>query len=106
MLWAFALLGSLIAHLLGLPIPGSVIGMLLMWGALETGVIRLHWIQSGAVVLLAVLGLLFVPAGAGFVQFTGAGVIWPEVIGTAIVGCLISLAISGHVIQTIVRRRG
>jgi holin-like protein len=103
-LWSFASLGGVIVRALGAPIPGSVVGMLLMWLALEAGVVRLRWVQSGAAALLTVLGLLFVPAGAGFVQFTAAGTLWLEILAIVVIGCLISLAVSGHVSQLLLSR--
>ncbi|RJF73128.1 MULTISPECIES: CidA/LrgA family protein [Deinococcus] len=72
----FAALGLGLTHLLHLPLPGSVLGLLLLWVALGTRLIRLHWIEDAADGLLAVLGLLFVPATVGFIDFLGAGTQW------------------------------
>ncbi|HWE08896.1 MAG TPA: CidA/LrgA family protein [Solirubrobacteraceae bacterium] len=98
-LWGFAGAGDLVASTAGLPVPGSVIGTVLLWVALETRLIRLRWIDGGARLLLAALGLLFVPAGAGFVQFIGAGAVWLEVGGIIVVGSLLTLAVTAHVVQ-------
>jgi holin-like protein len=103
-LWAFAQAGALLAGAAGLPVPGSVIGMLLLWAALATRVLRLEWIDSGARSLLRILGLLFVPAGVGFVQFAGAGSLWLEVGAVVVAGTLVTLAITGHVVQRAVGR--
>jgi holin-like protein len=105
-LWAFAQAGALIAGAAHLPVPGSVIGMLLLWAALETRVLRLEWIDGGARSLMRILGLLFVPAGVGFVQFAGAGSLWLEVVAVVIAGTLVTLAIAGHVVQRAVARDG
>jgi holin-like protein len=98
-LWAFLGLGTTVVDALGLPLPGSVAGMLLLWAALEMRVVRLDWLESGASSLLAVLGLLFVPAGVGLAQYAGAGPIWLAVIGVVLVGALATLAVTGHVVQ-------
>jgi holin-like protein len=105
-LWAFAGAGDLVAGAAGVAVPGSVLGMLALWAALESGVVRLAWIDGGARLLLAVLGLLFVPAGAGFVQFLGAGTRWLEVGAVLVVGCLLSLGVSARVVQRGVAGRG
>jgi holin-like protein len=97
-LWGFAELGDLVARSAGLAIPGSVIGMLLLWIGLETRVVRLGWIDGGARLLLAALGLLFVPAGAGFVQFISAGAAWGEVGAIVVVGSLLTLGVTALVI--------
>jgi len=71
------LLGEAIAHGLGLPLPGPVIGMALMLGALalrDRARPRLPrplldgTLESTARALLAQLSLLFVPAGVGVIQ--------------------------------------
>jgi holin-like protein len=105
-LWAFVGLGQLAVGLTKLPLPGGVAGMLLLWAALEARIVRLEWLDLGARSLLAVLGLLFVPAGVGFVQFAGAGPIWLAVAGVTAVGALATLAVTGHVVQRAVGDRG
>lgn len=75
-LMAFAALGQALVGALHLPLPGSVVGMALLWAALGAGVVRLHWIADAADGLLGILGLLFVPATVGFLQFLSAGAAW------------------------------
>jgi holin-like protein len=103
-LWAFLTLGSAVAGTLGLPLPGSVVGMVLLWGALEAKIVRLEWLDRGATTLLGVLGLLFVPAGVGFVQFLGAGSAWVAAVAVVAVGALVTLTVTGHVVQHGLRR--
>ena len=98
-LWAFFGLGTALTDALGLPLPGSVAGMLLLWVALETKAIRLEWLERGAQSLLGVLGLLFVPAGVGLAQYAGAGALWLAVLATVLLGALATLAVTGHVTQ-------
>ena len=99
-LWAFLGLGTAAVEALGLPLPGSVAGMLLLWAALETRLVRLDWLERGASSLLGVLGLLFVPAGVGLAQYAGAGSLWVAVLGIVLVGALATLAVTGHVTQS------
>jgi holin-like protein len=102
-LWAFLALGDVAVAALPLPLPGSVVGMVLLWVALESGAVRLAWLERGAGTLLGTLGLLFVPAGVGFVQFLGAGGTWAVAALVIGVGALVTLAVSGHVVQHSVR---
>jgi holin-like protein len=102
-LWAFLALGDLAVAALQLPLPGSVVGMILLWVALETGAVRLAWLERGARTLLGTLGLLFVPAGVGFVQFLGAGGTWAMAAVVIGVGSLVTLAVTGHVVERSVR---
>lgn len=96
-LWAFLGIGTLAVEALGVPLPGSVAGMLLLWAALEIRAVRLEWLERGASSLLGLLGLLFVPAGVGLVQYAGA--VWLAVIPVVAAATLVSLAVTGHVAQ-------
>jgi holin-like protein len=98
-LWAFLGLGTALTQATHAPLPGSVAGMLLLWGALETKVIKLEWLERGAQSLLGMLGLLFVPAGVGLAQYTEAGPIWLALIAVVALGALATLAVTGHVTQ-------
>lgn len=73
---AFQLLGEVLAHLVGLPVPGPVIGLLalfLAWPYLS----RLHdELSSLADGLLTNFGLLFVPAGVGVMLHAGLIALW------------------------------
>lgn len=72
---------------------------MLLWGALETGVVRLAWVRDGATTLLGVLALLFVPAGVGFVAFLDAGWVWPVALAASALGSLVSIGVTGTVVQ-------
>lgn len=50
------------ARALSSPVPGGVIGAVFLAVLLLTGVVPLRWIEDGADVLLANIGLFFVPA--------------------------------------------
>lgn len=63
----FQLAGEVTAQFFGLPLPGPVIGMALLFGALLLLPRLAEAINPTAKVLLAHLSLLFVPAGVGVV---------------------------------------
>lgn len=51
-----------LAHVAGLPIPGGALGMILLLGALMSGIVRPAWLQQGSDSLLNHLLLFFIPA--------------------------------------------
>lgn len=67
LLIGFFLLGNLL-HRLGVPIPGGVLGLLLLYAALTTGVVPLAWLQRAADLLLRHMVLLFVPLTVGLID--------------------------------------
>ncbi len=52
-----------------IPVPGSIIGMVLLFLALTFKVINREWLSLGSALLLKNLPLLFVPATVGVIDF-------------------------------------
>ncbi|MBN2646086.1 MAG: CidA/LrgA family protein [Desulfuromonadaceae bacterium] len=98
--WAILLLlqglGELLAQALHLPLPGSVIGMILLLLGLRAGLIRVEWVKDAAELLLSHLSLLFVPAGVGVMLYFDliAGQWWPLTIAT-VGSTFVVLAVTG-----------
>lgn len=69
-LTVFSLLVNGLTTLLHIPLPGSIIGMILLFLLLESGVIRLNWVEAGASWLLAELLLFFIPSAIGVMNYS------------------------------------
>lgn len=69
-LTVFSLLVNTLTSLLHIPLPGSIIGMILLFLLLESGVIRLNWVEVGASWLLAELLLFFIPSAIGVMKYS------------------------------------
>lgn len=69
-LTVFSLLINGLTSLLHIPLPGSIIGMILLFLLLESGVIRLNWVEAGASWLLAELLLFFIPSAIGVMNYS------------------------------------
>lgn len=67
-LTAIYFLGTWLAGFLPIPVPGAVIGMVIVFALLQTRILPLQWVDQGAVWLLSFLGLFYVPYGVGIVQ--------------------------------------
>lgn len=64
-----SILMSQLAKLAHIPIPGSILGIAVVFILLETGVLKLEWIELGANWLLAELLLFFIPAAVGVMNY-------------------------------------
>ncbi|RUT33389.1 CidA/LrgA family holin-like protein [Paenibacillus zeisoli] len=58
-----------IVDLLHLNIPGSILGIVVIFTLLKTGVVKLEWIEKGANWLLAELLLFFIPSAVGVMKY-------------------------------------
>lgn len=109
LLVALQLVGEVIARATGLPIPGPVIGLLLLLGWLmlrdrmgRPGPARGPGVglKATATGLLGNLGLLFVPAGVGVItQLDVLARNWLAVAVALVLSTLAGLAVTGWVMQ-------
>ena len=65
---ASLLLGKLIAHLLG-GLPGSLYGMLIFFGLLQTGIIEAEKIQFFATQFIQYMPIVFLPVCVGVIEY-------------------------------------
>lgn len=61
--------GNLISALLPFSVPGSIVGLLILFGLLAFQLIPLRWVKPGANVLLKNMTLLFIPIGVGVMNY-------------------------------------
>jgi len=70
-------IGTFIEEIFLLPIPGSVIGLILLFTLLVTNILKPVWIEEGANFFTRHLTLFFIPATVGIINyldlFTGKG---------------------------------
>ena len=93
-------IGELIANTLQLPIPSSIIGMLLLTISLQCGVVKLSQVENLANFLLKNLGFFFVPAAVGIIDNLDilADSLFP-IIGACVGSTAIIIVVTGHVYQ-------
>ncbi|RNB84826.1 CidA/LrgA family holin-like protein [Brevibacillus nitrificans] len=101
-----SILMNILVEWLDIAIPGSIIGMFLVFFLLQLKWIRLEWIDAGASFLLAELLLFFIPPSVGIISYQnlmlheGFQIFIVIAIGTAIV-----MAASGLLAQRIAKRK-
>lgn len=107
LLLAFQLAGEGVAPLLPLPIPGPVVGMVLLLTALGLRVVKLEWVKGAADVLLSRMGLFFVPAGVGVIAHTELlRREWMPIVAALLVSTVAVLAATGFTERAVARLRG
>ncbi|KUH34847.1 effector of murein hydrolase LrgA [Thermococcus celericrescens] len=70
-IFGFYALGEFTTYVLNLTIPGSVLGMLFLLGALLTGAIKLEWVEGEAELFVRNMSVMFIPPGVGIVTYLG-----------------------------------
>ncbi|MDE6429608.1 MAG: CidA/LrgA family protein [Duncaniella sp.] len=103
-LFAFLALGEFIVYVTHIPVPSSIIGMLLLAAALKLRVVRLMWVDKVADFLVKNLGFFFVPAGVGLMRCLNLiSEQWLPIVSATVISTFLIIAVTGWVHQ-IVRR--
>ncbi|MFD2629773.1 CidA/LrgA family protein [Oceanobacillus kapialis] len=102
----FYQIGVFIQKTFHLFVPGSVIGMILLFILLSLKVVKVTWIENGARFIVDNLALFFIPVTVGVLEyyhvFAGKGAL---LIVIALVSTMLVMGLSGATSQWLVRRR-
>ncbi|WP_166267681.1 CidA/LrgA family protein [Marinobacter caseinilyticus] len=100
LLLIYQLVGEVSVRLLELPIPGPVMGMVMLFISLVLSDPVKAAVEPAATSLLSHLSLLFVPAGVGLmVHFHRLAEEWLPISTTLIVGTIVTMAVTAWVMQ-------
>jgi holin-like protein len=103
---ALQLAGEVLVRLTGIPVPGPVVGMLLLVGLLVGRGGPPAPLARLAETLLGHLSLLFIPAGVGVISYLGLlADRWLAVTVTIIASTLLSLLVTALTLRFLLNRR-
>jgi holin-like protein len=68
-LFGFSYIMGKISNLLHIGIPGSILGIIILFILLKTNIVKLKWIEIGGNWLLAEFLLFFIPSAVGVIQY-------------------------------------
>lgn len=98
-------IGELMSYYIPFPVPASIYGILLMFIALETKIIRLSSVKEVGSFLTGIMQVMFIPAAAGLLNSWGLiKEAWLQYIILIAVTTVAVMAVSGLVTQFIIRR--
>ncbi len=60
--------GINLQHWLGITIPGSIIGMLILFSLLASGLVPVEWVKPSASLFIRYMVILFVPISVGLIE--------------------------------------
>jgi holin-like protein len=97
-------IGEVLKYFIPLPIPASIYGLVILFIALETGILRLSSVRDTAKFLIEIMPLMFIPAGVGLLDSWGVlrPVLIPVFIIT-VVSTILVMAAAGRVTQYVIR---
>ena len=97
-LLAFLWIGEFTVWLTDLPVPSSIIGMLLLAASLKAGIVKLRHIEEVSDFIVHNIALFFIPAGVGLMNSLGLiADQWIPIIGAVTGSTMVIIAVTGWV---------
>lgn len=105
-LYGFFLTGKWLQITFELKVPGSIIGMVIFFIVLLTGIFPRKWFEKGSELLLAHMPFMFLPVTVGVLNYTsffqGKGLI---VIAAVLLSTVVVMISSAYIGQTMIERK-
>lgn len=101
----FSFLGQTVSKTTGIPVPGSVIGLILFFLSLQFKIIKLEGVEKTSNFLTDNLAILFIPAGVAIISnFNKIKNIWVLLAIICFISTIISLIFVGRLTQHLIKR--
>lgn len=96
--------GNLLSSLTGLPVPGSIFGMIILLALLLTKAVRLETVEPAANLLISLMMIMILPGGVDLMNTFGkfAGII-PQLLIVSLLSTLLVIASSAWATQKLMR---
>jgi holin-like protein len=106
LLLVYQLVGEVIVQVTGLPVPGPVVGMLLLFLTLLARGSAPESLRATSQTLLSHLSLLFVPAGVGvMLHFRRLQVEWLPILVALVASTVITIGVTALVMRALQKGR-
>lgn len=90
---------------LGIAIPGSIIGLLILFGLMASGLVPVEWVKPSATLFIRYMILLFVPISVGLmVHFDTLLANLAPILASAIGGTLIVMVTLGLILDRMLKK--
>ncbi len=102
----FSLLGEIVSIILPFSVPGSVAGMILLFIALHTGLLKIEKVEEVGDWLVNNMAIFFVPAGIGLMtNFDIIGKTWWQLLIIIVISATLMMWFVGFITQFIMEHR-
>ncbi|MEC6748539.1 CidA/LrgA family protein [Marinilactibacillus sp. XAAS-LB27] len=102
----YSVLGELLSYLMPFAVPGSVIGMILLFLSLHFGLLKMEKVEAVGTWLTQNMAILFVPAAVGLmIHFELIASIWWQIAIISLVSTSAVMIIVGKTIEISKKRR-
>jgi holin-like protein len=104
-LFILSLLGTWLSSLIPIPIPASVIAMILLFAALSLGLLRKHYVADAAQFMLRHITLFFIPFGVVGIMQNAEQILsfWPVFLLICLISTLVTFVATAYTVAGVIR---
>ena len=101
---AISAVGEMLNRIIPLPIPASIYGMVILFTALCTGLIKLSAVKETGKFLIYIMPMMFIPATVGLLEsWSVMQEFLTAIIVISLVSTVLVMVFTGHVTQFIIK---
>ena len=106
MILIFSFIGEVLHAVIPIQMPASIYGLVLLFIALMTGLVKLPQVHEAARFLIEIMPLMFIPAGVGLLEtWDVIAPAWLEYVAVTVISTWVVMIVSGRVTQFVIRRK-
>ena len=100
--YCFSFIGNVISNVFRLPVPGSILGMILLFLALQFKLLEFRHVDEAGSFLINNMTILFLPAGVGIMaKWNLISHFWAQILLIVVGALVINMLILGKLVEWI-----
>ncbi|GAA3257724.1 Antiholin-like protein LrgA [Lactococcus lactis subsp. lactis] len=101
-IFGFSFVGNVISNLFHLPVPGPIIGMILLFLSLQFKLLQFRHVDEAGTFLINNMTILFLPAGVGIMaKWNLISHFWAQILLIVVGALIINMLILGKLVEWI-----
>ena len=101
-IFGFSFIGNVISNVFRLPVPGSILGMILLFLALQFKILEFRHVDEAGSFLINNMTILFLPAGVGIMaKWNLISHFWAQILLIVVGALIIYMLILGKLVEWI-----
>ena len=101
-IFGFSFIGHVISNVFRLPVPGSILGMILLFLALQFKILEFRHVDEAGSFLINNMTILFLPAGVGIMaKWNLISHFWAQILLIVVGALIINMLILGKLVEWI-----
>ena len=101
-IFGFSFIGNVISNVFRLPVPGSILGMILLFLALQFKLLEFRHVDEAGSFLINNMTILFLPAGVGIMaKWNLISHFWAQILLIVVGALVINMLILGKLVEWI-----